>query len=81
MFKLKNIFFTELNAHEMLINIASNFDDFYPAIAISTLMRIIKDSNLSRHHTMAVQAIVFIFNCLGRTFNFDLILFLIAFAS
>lgn len=28
-------------------------------------MKVMKDQNLNRHHTMAVQAVTFIFNILG----------------
>ena len=44
---------------------ASTLEEFYPAVAISTLMRIIKDPSLAQHHTMVVQAITFIFKSLG----------------
>ena len=55
------------NTSEMLVNMAatSTLEEFYPAVAISTLMRIIKDPSLSQHHTMVVQAITFIFKSLG----------------
>lgn len=51
----------------MLANMGANssLDDFYPAVAIGTLMRIIRDPSLSQHHTMVVQAITFIFKSLG----------------
>ncbi|RWS10462.1 hypothetical protein B4U79_12736 [Dinothrombium tinctorium] len=55
----------DLSASEMLVNMSSSYDDFYPAIAIATLMRIMKDPSLSQHHTMVVQAITFIFINLG----------------
>ena len=47
------------------MNATATLDEFYPAVAISTLMRIIKDPTLSQHHTMVVQAITFIFKSLG----------------
>ena len=50
----------------MLVNMnASSLEDFYPAIAIATLMKIIRDPSLSQHHTMVVQALTFIFKSLG----------------
>ena len=50
----------------MLVSMSQNtLDEFYPAVAISTLMRIIKDPSLSSQHTMVVQAITFIFKSLG----------------
>ena len=40
-------------------------DEFYPAVAMVTLMRILRDPSLSNHHTMVVQAVTFIFKSLG----------------
>lgn len=46
----------------MLVNMStSTLDEYYPAIAIATLMRIIRDPALSRHHLMVVQ-VRFIFS-------------------
>lgn len=51
---------------EMLVTMsATSLEEFYPAIAISILMRIIRDPSLSQHHSMVVQAITFIFKSLG----------------
>lgn len=60
------LFNTE-NTSEMLANMSasSTLEEIYPAIAIATLMRIIRDPTLSQHHTMVVQAITFIFKSLG----------------
>ena len=44
---------------------SNSLDDFYPAVAINALMRILKDQSLSQHHTMAIQALGFIFKSLG----------------
>ncbi len=43
----------------------TSLEDFYPSIAINSLMRILKDMSLSQHHTMAIQALGFIFKSLG----------------
>ena len=43
----------------------TSLEDFYPAIAINSLMRILKDQSLSQHHTMAIQALGFIFKSLS----------------
>ena len=43
----------------------ASLEDFYPSIAINSLMRILKDQSLSQHHTMAIQALGFIFKSLG----------------
>ncbi|XP_054269929.1 serine/threonine-protein kinase mTOR-like [Macrosteles quadrilineatus] len=56
----------ELTTSEMLVNMSSStLEEYYPAIAIAMLMRIIRDPTLSQHHTMVVQAITFIFKSLG----------------
>lgn len=54
----------EFNVHDVLSNLSNSFDDFYSVQAISTLMRIMKDPSASNQHTMAVQAVAFIFNVL-----------------
>lgn len=43
----------------------SQNEDYYPTVAIDALMRILKDSSLSVHHTAAVQAVMYIFKTLG----------------
>ena len=55
------------NTSEMLANMSASttLEEFYPAIAVATLMRIIRDPTLQKHHTMVVQAITFIFKSLG----------------
>ncbi|XP_013416422.1 serine/threonine-protein kinase mTOR-like [Lingula anatina] len=56
----------EYSTSEMLVNMpTATLEEFYPATAIATLMRIIKDPSLAQHHTMVVQAITFIFKSLG----------------
>ncbi|RDD40512.1 Serine/threonine-protein kinase mTOR [Trichoplax sp. H2] len=55
----------ELNVTEMLVSMSSvQMDEFYPAVAIAALMRILKDSSLSSHHSMVVQAFSFIIKSL-----------------
>lgn len=55
------------SASELLVSMSSgtSLEDFYPSIAINSLMRILKDHSLSQHHTMAIQALGFIFKSLG----------------
>ena len=50
----------------MLANLGatSSLEEFYPQVAIASLMRIIRDPSLNQHHTMVVQAITFIFKSL-----------------
>lgn len=56
----------DLTSNEMLVNMSSNtLEEYYLAMAIATLMRIIRDPTLSQHHTMVVQAVTFIFKSLG----------------
>jgi FKBP12-rapamycin complex-associated protein len=40
-------------------------EDFYPTVAIQALMRIFRDPNLSAHHHMVIQAVMFIFKSMG----------------
>ena len=42
-----------------------NLEDYYPAIGISVLMRILNDPTLVQYHTMVVQSVLFIFKNLG----------------
>ncbi|XP_050539572.1 serine/threonine-protein kinase mTOR [Daktulosphaira vitifoliae] len=57
---------TEWTTSEMLVNMSTaTLEEYYPAVAIATLIRIIRDPNLFQHHTMVVQAITFIFQSLG----------------
>uniref|UniRef100_T1ISC3 Serine/threonine-protein kinase TOR n=1 Tax=Strigamia maritima TaxID=126957 RepID=T1ISC3_STRMM len=56
----------ELTTSEMLVNMpSSSLEEFYPAVAIAMLMRIIRDPTLAQHHTMVVQAVTFLFKGLG----------------
>eukprot|EP00762_Andalucia_godoyi_P003296 ANDGO_06658.mRNA.1 Serine/threonine-protein kinase TOR2 len=40
-------------------------EDFYPTVAISALVKILRDSSLSAHHKACIEAIMFIFKSLG----------------
>lgn len=40
-------------------------EEFYPTVAIQALMRIFRDPNLSAHHGMVIQAVMFIFKSMG----------------
>lgn len=56
----------DMTTSEMLVNMSSPvLDEYYPAIVISTLMRILRDPTLQQHHTNVVQAVTFIFQSLG----------------
>ncbi|XP_055916701.1 serine/threonine-protein kinase Tor [Eupeodes corollae] len=54
----------DISTAELLVNMG-NLDEYYPAVAIFTLMRILRDPTLSQHHTSVVQAVTFIFQSLG----------------
>lgn len=56
----------DMTTSEMLVNMSSPvLDEYYPAIVVSTLMRILRDPTLQQHHTSVVQAVTFIFQSLG----------------
>ncbi|XP_052868920.1 serine/threonine-protein kinase Tor isoform X2 [Anopheles cruzii] len=56
---------TDMSTSEMLINMGTQLDEYYPAVVISTLMKILRDPTLSSHHLSVVQAITFTFTSLG----------------
>ncbi|KXS11006.1 FAT-domain-containing protein [Gonapodya prolifera JEL478] len=47
------------------LSISPSSEEYYPTVAISSLMRILKDPSLSVHHTAVVQAVMYIFKTLG----------------
>lgn len=50
----------------MLVNMSPLvLDEFYPAIVVTSLMRIFRDSQLSQHHASVIHSITFIFQSLG----------------
>lgn len=53
----------EISASELLVS--HQYDDFYPAIALSSLIKIMRDKSLTNYYTVAVQAVTFIFMRLG----------------
>ena len=57
--------YNDLSTAEMLVNMGNLLEEYYPAVAISTLMKILRDPNLAQHHTNVVQAVTFIFKSLG----------------
>lgn len=57
--------FTDLSTAALLVNMGNVLDEYYPAVAISTLIKILRDPNLSHHHMTVVQAVTFIFQNLG----------------
>lgn len=51
--------------HDSTVLMAPSADDYYPTVSINALMKILRDPSLSTHHTMVIQAIMFIFKSLG----------------
>ncbi|EGG15157.1 protein kinase [Cavenderia fasciculata] len=47
------------------INISPSSEDYYPTVAITALMKILRDPSLSAHHSSVIQAVMFIFKSLG----------------
>eukprot|EP00842_Homolaphlyctis_polyrhiza_P006138 jgi/Hompol1/6525/HPOL_002279-RA len=46
-----------------MISVSS--EEYYPAVALNALLRVLRDSSLSIHHSAVVTAIVYIFKILG----------------
>ncbi|XP_066259712.1 serine/threonine-protein kinase mTor [Euwallacea similis] len=57
---------SDLTSSEMLVNMSSStLEEYYLAMAIATLLKIIRDPALSQYHTIVVQAVTFTFKSLG----------------
>ena len=54
-----------LSSAEMLVSNPGSMEDFFPAVTIAVLMRILRDPSLQQHHNNVIQPIVFIFKSLG----------------
>ncbi|XP_035824600.1 serine/threonine-protein kinase mTOR isoform X2 [Aplysia californica] len=54
----------DVNVSELMSS-CNSLEEFYPAVAIHLLMRIIRDPSLAQHHKMVVQAITIIFKSLN----------------
>ncbi|KAJ8330853.1 phosphatidylinositol kinase- protein kinase tor1 [Batrachochytrium dendrobatidis] len=48
-----------------LMSLNPTSDEYYPAVAIDALLKILRDPSLSVHHTAAVTAIMFVFKTLS----------------
>ncbi|XP_033096355.1 serine/threonine-protein kinase mTOR-like [Anneissia japonica] len=56
----------EYTTSEMLVSMGSaSLEEFYPAVAVVTLMRIMRDTSLANYHKHVVQALTFLFKTLG----------------
>lgn len=52
---------TDLNSAEILINQVPTLDNFYLAVSITNMLKIIKDPSLSAHHIAAIESVNFMF--------------------
>lgn len=56
----------DINISEMLVSMSPLvLDEFYPAIAVTYLMRILRDPLLVQHHISVVHSVTYIFQTLG----------------
>lgn len=55
----------DISTAELLVNMGNILDEYYPAVAIAALMRILLDPTLSSRHASVVQAVTYIFQSLG----------------
>ena len=56
----------DTSVSEMLVSMSPLvLDEFYPAIAVTSLMRILRDPLLSQHHISVVHSVTYIFQTLG----------------
>ncbi|CAH0725575.1 unnamed protein product, partial [Brenthis ino] len=56
----------DINVSEMLVSMSPLvLDEFYPAIAVTSLMRILRDPLLAQHHISVVNSVTYIFRTLG----------------
>ncbi|KAJ3215347.1 phosphatidylinositol kinase- protein kinase tor1 [Dinochytrium kinnereticum] len=53
----------ELNT--MPLGLSPSSEEYYPTVAINALMKILRDTSLSVHHTAVIQAVMYIFKTLG----------------
>ena len=58
---------TDITTNEMLVSMSTaTLDEFYPAVAIACMMRIINEPSLAQFHLEAVSSINTIFMSLGN---------------
>ncbi|KAJ3221904.1 phosphatidylinositol kinase- protein kinase tor1, partial [Clydaea vesicula] len=59
---------TDSSSNELIsmpLGVSPSHEDYYPTVAIVALMQILRDPSLSLHHTVVVQAVMYIFKTLG----------------
>ena len=52
--------------HELYLCQSQSYDEYYPSVAIASLMRVIVDPRLLSHHSLSLSALMFILKSLGR---------------
>lgn len=50
---------------DILPGLSPSSEEYFPTVAINSLMRILKDPSLATHHTAVIQAVMFIFRSMG----------------
>ncbi|EAL66546.1 protein kinase, Atypical group [Dictyostelium discoideum AX4] len=53
------------NMTNEVITISPSNEDYYPTVALTALMKILRDPSLSSHHTSVIQAVMYIFKSLS----------------
>jgi len=48
----------------LMMGIGPSHEDYYPTVAIHSLMKILRDQSLNIHHTSVIQAVMYIFKTL-----------------
>ncbi|EGC32838.1 protein kinase, atypical group [Dictyostelium purpureum] len=48
-----------------VITISPSSEDYYPTVALTALMKILRDPSLNSHHTSVIQAVMYIFKSLS----------------
>jgi FKBP12-rapamycin complex-associated protein len=48
-----------------MIGLGPSSEDYYPTVVINALMKILRDSSLSAHHTAVIEAVMYIFKTLS----------------
>ena len=52
--------------HDIYLCQSQSYDEYYPSVAIASLMRVIVDPRLLSHHSLSLSALMFILKSLGR---------------
>ena len=70
-FHVLQCYVIDITTNEMLVSMSTaTLDEFYPAVAIACMMRIINEPSLAQFHLEAVSSINTIFMSLGNKQHF-----------